>query len=319
VNRSEQSDPKKNEAVFPENMIDFLEQFGSEEACLAYLCKVRWPQGFVCPECSGRQGWKTSRGTVFCGQCQRQTSPTARTILHNSRTDLRKWFLAAWLFCTQKTGVSAKTLQRELKVGYKTAWLMLQKLRQATIRAERSQLTGSVEVDETFVGGQESGVVGRQAGDKALVVIAVELEGKKVGRVRLRLIPDASGASLVGFLKDCVTPGTTVHTDDWNGYNGVHAAGFVHRVTVLQRDTERALKFFPHVHLVTSLLKRWLLATHQGRVQKEHLQAYLDEYAFRFNRRRSMHVGKIFSRLMEQMVLRKAKGYKEIVNASENN
>jgi len=317
VNGSEQSEPKNSEAAFPENMMDFLERFATEKACLAYLCKVRWPQGFVCPECAGRQGWKTNRGTVFCGQCQKQTSPTARTILHHSRTALRKWFLAAWLLCTQKTGVSAKTLQRELKVGSKTAWLMLQKLRQATIRADRSQLTGRVEVDETFVGGQESGVVGRQAGDKALVVIAVELEGKKVGRVRLRLIPDASGASLVGFLKDCVTPGTTVHTDDWNGYNGVRAAGFVHRVNVLQGDAERARKFFPHVHLVASLLKRWLLATHQGRVEKAHLQVYLDEYAFRFNRRRSKHVGKIFYRLMEQMVLRKAKGYKDIVNPGE--
>ena len=317
VSGSEQSEPKNSEAAFPENMMDFLERFATEKACLAYLCKVRWPQGFVCPECAGRQGWKTNRGTVFCGQCQKQTSPTARTILHHSRTALRKWFLAAWLLCTQKTGVSAKTLQRELKVGYKTAWLMLQKLRQATIRADRSQLTGRVEVDETFVGGQESGVVGRQAGDKALVVIAVELEGKKVGRVRLRLIPDASGASLVGFLKDCVTPGTTVHTDDWNGYNGVRAAGFVHRVNVLQGDAERVRKFFPHVHLVASLLKRWLLATHQRRVEKAHLQVYLDEYAFRFNRRRSKHVGKIFYRLMEQMVLRKAKGYKDIVNPGE--
>ena len=317
VSGSEQSEPKNSEAAFPENMMDFLERFATEKACLAYLCKVRWPQGFVCPECAGRQGWKTSRGTVFCGQCQKQTSPTARTILHHSRTALRKWFLAAWLLCTQKTGVSAKTLQRELKVGSKTAWLMLQKLRQATIRADRSQLTGRVEVDETFVGGQESGVVGRQAGDKALVVIAVELEGKKVGRVRLRLIPDASGASLVGFLKDCVTPGTTVHTDDWNGYHGVRAAGFVHRVNVLQGDAERVRKFFPHVHLVASLLKRWLLATHQRRVEKAHLQVYLDEYAFRFNRRRSKHVGKIFYRLMEQMVLRKAKGYKDIVNPGE--
>lgn len=317
VNGSEQSEPKNSEAAFPENMMDFLERFATEKACLAYLCKVRWPQGFVCPECAGRQGWKTNRGTVFCGQCQKQTSPTARTILHHSRTALRKWFLAAWLLCTQKTGVSAKTLQRELKVGSKTAWLMLQKLRQATIRADRSQLTGRVEVDETFVGGQESGVVGRQAGDKALVVIAVELEGKKVGRVRWRLIPDASGASLVGFLKDCVTPGTTVHTDDWNGYHGVRAAGFVHRVNVLQGDAERVRKFFPHVHLVASLLKRWLLATHQRRVEKAHLQVYLDEYAFRFNRRRSKHVGKIFYRLMEQMVLRKAKGYKDIVNPGE--
>jgi transposase-like protein len=154
--------------------------------------------------------------------------------------------------------------------------------------------------------------------DKALVVVAVELEGKKVGRVRLRHVPDASGASLVGFLKDCVTEGATVKTDDWNGYNGVQAAGFVHRVTSLKSDPERAGKYFPHVHLVASLLKRWLLSTHQGRVEKEHLQAYLDEYAFRFNRRRSMHVGKIFHRLMEQMVLRKAKTYREIVNHAKN-
>jgi transposase-like protein len=294
--------------------MEFLDRFATDEDCLAYLYQVRWPKGFTCPECSGQTGWQTNRGTVFCSQCHRQTSPTAGTILHNTRTPIRKWFLAGWLLCTQKTGVSAKTLQRELQVGYKTAWLILQKLRQATVRAERSQLIGKVEVDETYVGGQESGVIGRQLVDKALVVIAVELDGKKAGRVRLRHVPDASGASLVGFVKNCVAQGATVKTDDWNGYNEVQAAGFVHRVTSLQGDPKRAEKFFPHVHLVASLLKRWLLSTHQGRVEKEHLQACLDEYAFRFNRRRSMHVGKIFHRLMEQMVIRKAKTYREIVN-----
>jgi len=299
-------------------MLEFLDRFATDETCLEYLRGVRWAEGFVCPCCGSGQGWATSRGTIFCGQCQRQTSPTAGTILHQCRTPLRKWFLAAWLLCTQKTGVSAKTLERELKVGYKTAWLMLQKLRQATVRAERSQLTRKVEVDETYVGGEESGVVGRQLLGKALIVIAVELDGKKVGRVRLRHVPDASGSSLVGFLKDCVAPGATVHTDDWNGYNGVQAAGFTHRVTPVHADPERARKFFPHVHLVASLLKRWLASTHQGRVQKEHLQAYLDEYAFRFNRRRSMHVGKIFFRLMEQMVVHKAKGYREIVNQGKS-
>jgi transposase-like protein len=300
-------------------MMEFLDRFATDQSCLAYLYRVRWPKGFVCPVCSGRKGWLTNRATVFCGGCQRQTTPTAGTILHNTRTDLRKWFLAGWLLCTQKTGVSAKTLQRELRVGYKTAWLMLQKLRQATVRVERSQLSGKVEVDETYIGGQESGVVGRQLVEKALVVIAVELDGKKVGRVRLRLLPDASGDSLVGFLKECVAPGATVHTDDWNGYNGVSAAGFVHRVTPLQHDPERARKYFPHVHLVASLLKRWLVATHQGRVEKEHLQGYLEEYAFRFNRRRSAHVGKVFYRLMEQMVRRKAKTYREIVDRPKMN
>jgi len=297
--------------------MEFLDQFSTDEACLAYLYQVRWPAKFVCPECGGRRGWLTNRGTVFCGQCQRQTSPTAGTILHNTRTPIRKWFLAGWLLCTQKTGVSAKTLQRELQVGYKTAWLILHKLRQATVRAERSQLIGYVEVDETYIGGPESGVTGRQLVDKALVVIAVELDGKKVGRVRLRHVPDASGVSLLGFVKECVAPGATVKTDDWNGYNGVQAAGFVHRVTSLQGDPKRAGKFFPHVHLIASLLKRWLLSTHQGRVEKEHLQAYLDEYAFRFNRRRSTHVGKIFHRLMEQLVIHKAKTYREIVNPGE--
>jgi len=227
--------------------------------------------------------------------------------------------MAAWLLCGQKTGVSAKTLQRDLSVGYKTAWLMLQKLRQATVRAERSLLSGSVEVDETYVGGEESGVGGRQLVGKALVAIAVELDGKKVGRIRLRHVPDASGKSLVGFIADCVEKGAKVHTDDWNGYNGVRAAGYAHRVTPIGGDPERAPKFFPHVHLVASLFKRWLGATHQGRVQKPHLQVYLDEYAFRFNRRKSRHVGKIFHRLIEQMAIHKAKPYGVIVNAAKTN
>ena len=137
--------------------------------------------------------------------------------------------------------------------------------------------------------------------------------------LRLKSRERLPGASLVGFLKECVAKGSLVRTDDWNGYNGVEAAGFAHRVIPIRGDRERAQRFFPHVHLVASLLKRWLGATHQGRVQKPHLQAYLDEYAFRFNRRRSMHVGKSFHRLVEQMVLHKAKTYREIVDGSESN
>ena len=314
----EQPGATGSDDTFPKNLLEFLDRFATDEACLEYLCQVRWPEGVFCPQCGSRHGWPTERGTWFCGGCRRQTSPTAETILHGLRTPMRKWFLAVWLLCTQKTGVSAKTLQRELTIGYKTAWLMLQKLRQATVRAERSPLSGTVEVDETYVGGTESGVGGRELVGKVLVAIAVELEGKKVGRVRLRHIPDASGASLVGFLNDCVAKGSLVRTDDWNGYNGVEAAGFAHRVIPIHGDRERAQRFFPHVHLVASLLKRWLGATHQGRVQKPHLQAYLDEYAFRFNRRRSMHVGKIFHRLVEQMVIHKAKTYREIVESPKS-
>ena len=297
--------------------MEFVDRFATEAACLEYLRAVRWSDGFVCPECGMHDGWVTARGTTYCRGCDRQTSSTAGTILHNSRTEIRKWFMAVWLLCTQKTGVSAKTLQRDLKVGYKTAWLMLQKLRQATVRVERSLLSGAVEVDETYIGGEESGIGGRELVGKALVAIAVELDGKKVGRIRLRHVPNASGNSLLGFIADCVEKGAKVHTDDWNGYNGVRAAGYTHRITPVRGDVDRALKFFPHVHLVASLLKRWLGATHQGRVHKQHLQAYLDEYAFRFNRRRSRHVGKIFYRLIEQMVIHKAKPYGEIVNAAK--
>ena len=319
MSSTESLEAGENGIAFPRNLMEFMERFANDDACWAYLRAVRWPQGFVCPQCGARGGWATARGTMYCQACDHQTSLTAGTILHNTRTEVRKWFLAVWLVCTQKTGVSAKTLQRDLKVGYKTAWLMLQKLRQATVRVDRSLLHGIVEVDETYVGGEESGVGGRQLVGKALVVIAVELEGKRIGRIRLRQVPDASGNSLVGFITDCVEKGAKVHTDDWNGYNGVQTAGYAHRVTLIGGDPERALKFFPHVHLVASLLKRWLGATHQGRVHKQHLQAYLDEYAFRFNRRRSMHVGKIFHRLIEQVVIHKAKPYSEIVNASSVN
>jgi transposase-like protein len=222
--------------------------------------------------------------------------------------------MAMWLACTQKTGLSAAGLQRTLGLGsYRTAWLMLQKLRQAMVREGREHLAGAVEVDETYIGGAEEGVRGRELRDKSLVVIAVELDGRKVGRVRLRHVPDASGDSLIGFVSEFVQPGSQVHTDGWKGYNGLAAAGFKHRVTHTQGDGELAVEVFPHVHLVASLLKRWLGATHQGKVGSKHLQGYLDEFTFRFNRRRSRHVGKIFHRLAEQLVLRQASTYKELV------
>jgi transposase-like protein len=302
---------------FPCNLMEFLDRFGTEDSCLEYLRATRWPEGFKCPGCGSGEGWLTRRGTIYCRGCDLQTSVTAGTILHNSRTPVRKWFVAVWLLCTQKTGVSAKTLQRELKIGYKTAWLILQKLRGAMVRTDRGPLSKMAEVDETYVGGQEVGVTGRQLVGKALVAIAVELDGKKVGRIRLRQVPDASSKSLVGFIADSVEKGAIVHTDDWNGYNGVKAAGYVHRVTPVLGEHERALKYFPHVHLVASLLKRWLGATHQGGVQKQHLQGYLDEFTFRFNRRRSRDVGKIFHRLIEQLVIHKAKTYNEIVESAK--
>jgi transposase-like protein len=306
------------ENEFPKDLVAFTRRFETEEACLAYLATARWPGGFVCPACGGSKGWSMSRGTLWCAACGRQTSPQAGTVLHRSHIPVRSWFLGMWLACTQKTGLSAKGLQRELGLGsYRTAWLMLQKLRRAMVRMGRDKLVGSIEADETYLGSAEKGVRGRKLVDKALVAIAVELDGRKVGRIRLRHVPDGSFKSLGGFLVDSVAPGSPIHTDGWVGHDGLTAVGFSHRVTHTAGDDSLAVEIFPHVHLVASLLKRWLGATHQGRVGHRHLQGYLDEFAFRFNRRRSQHIGKVFHRLLEQLVIRQASTYKEIVGSQE--
>jgi transposase-like protein len=305
---------------FPKNLIEFTRRFADPEACTSYLMDLRWPKGFACPGCGGGKGWPTARGTVFCAECERQTSPTAGTILHRSHVPVSSWFLAMWLACTQKTGLSAAGLQRELGLGsYRTAWLMLQKLRQAMVRIQRERLQGVVQVDETYVGGEETqeGVRGRQLAGKALVVLAVELEGQKIGRIRLRHIPKASAEDLLGFVGDVVQAGATVHTDGWPGYSQVAMAGFRHRVTQVSNQDGKAITAFPQVHLVASLLKRWLLGTHHGKVGPKHLQRYLDEFTFRFNRRRSTHVGKVFYRLAEQLVLHRAHTYREIIGKLE--
>ena len=186
--------------------------------------------------------------------------------------------------------------------SYETAWTWLHKLRRAMVRPGRDRLTGQVEVDETYLGAEEAGIRGRGAITKALIVVAAEHAGRRIGRIRLRHIPDASADSLQGFIDEVVEPGSLVHTDGWSGYNRVTAQGYRHRITVQSDHPEPAHELLPRVHLVVSLLKRWLLGTHQGAVTPAHLDYYLDEFTFRFNRRRSRHRGKLFFRLAEQAV-----------------
>jgi transposase-like protein len=252
-----------------------------------------------------------------CAGCGYQSSVTAGTIFQDTRTPLRLWFQAMWWMTTQKNGASALGLQRVLGLKqYQTAWTWLHKLRSAMVRPGRDLLTGRVEVDECYLGGLEEGLRGRLVESKALIIVAAQEDGKRIGRIRLRLIPDASAESLHRFVLDSVTAGSVVHTDGWRGYSGLDTKGYVHQITILKGKKEPASDLLPRVHLVISLLKRWLMGTHQGAVSHKHLDYYLDEFTFRFNRRKSASRGKLFYRLVQQAVTAKPSTYDEIVERS---
>jgi transposase-like protein/predicted RNA-binding Zn-ribbon protein involved in translation (DUF1610 family) len=289
---------------YPGSWQAFLTWFPDDAACRAYLEQLRWAEGFICPACGHVKAWPTAAGRRMCAGCGRQTSVMAGTVFEKTRTPLPTWFAAAWYLTNQKQGASALGLQRVLGLGsYQTAWAMLHKLRRAMVRPDRDRLSGEVEVDETYVGGVEPGVSGRQTVTKAIVVIAVELhEPRGFGRIRLRQIPDVTSRSLVSFVRDVVAPGSGVHTDGWGSYLTLPKHGYRHHRTVLSASGDPAHVSMPAVHRVAALLKRWLLGTYQGSVAPEHLDAYLDEFTFRFNRRTARQRGLLFHRLMEQAV-----------------
>ncbi len=290
---------------YPHTYREFVNRFPNDEACAVCLEELRWPAGFSCPDCQTTTApWRQTRGRLVCPSCRHQTSVTAGTILDKTRTPLTTWFEAAWHVTTAKNGLSAKTLERTLGVSYRTAWTMLQRYRVAMVRSERDRLSGAVEVDETLVGGVERGGKRGRGTSKSIVVIAVEvMEPKGFGRVRMRHIPDASRANLQPFVRDAVTTGSTVRTDGWSGYNQLSKHGYLHERTVLSSSGDPAHVSMPGVHRVASLLKRWILGTHQGSVVPAHLQSYLEEFTFRFNRRSSRSRGLVFRRLMEQAVV----------------
>ena len=290
---------------YPRDLVEFDEFFATEENCRRYFEGVRWRDGFVCRAC-GRSGepWRIRRDVLLCRHCRAESRLTAGTILEGTRKPLRLWYRAMWQLTSQKYGANALGLQRVLGLGsYTTAWAWLHKFRRAMVRPGRDRLHGCVEVDESYVGGEEPGVRGRETIKKAIVAIAVEVEGNKsIGRVRLRHVPDVSGPSLQGFVTDVVDPGAIVHTDGWPSYAGLSTLGFEHHVTVISASPSPAHVLMPAVHRVASLLKRWLLGTLQGAVSVEHLPYYLDEFTFRFNRRASRARGMLFYRLVEQAV-----------------
>lgn len=283
---------------FPRTAIEFEDRFATEEACEAYFFELRWPDGFECPKCRNRGGWRLpSRPRLIeCSACGKQTSLTAGTTLHGTRKSLREWFKTMFLMTTQKYGVSAKNIERQLGFCYETAWTWLHKLRAAMGVEVRSKLKGHVECDEAYVGGEEPGVFGRGSERKALVHAAVEVHPQSLGRARLTHIPDASGATLSHVVSTTVSPDAEVYTDGWTGYSGLARCGFTHRPRIAGRGRAAARRL-PHVHLVLSLLKTLLRGTHQGAVRPQHLQSYLNEWVFRFNRRRCRFATGIFERL----------------------
>ena len=296
---------------YPRTLPELERRFSSEQACREYLFILRWPEGFICPRCSGKTAWPTSRNLWKCGNCGYQVSVTAGTIFQDSHLPLTMWFRAIWYITSQKNGMSAQGLQRVLGLGsYETAWVLLHKLRRAMVRPGRDRLKGTVEVDETYWGGDEEGLVGRLIEGKALIIVAAEEDGKGIGRIRLHRIPDITKGSLHGFIKRAIESGSTVRTDGLNAYRGME--GYVHDRHV-QRHQPEGKHLLPRVHRVVSLLKRWLLGTHQGAIGHEHLDDYLDEFTFRFNRRKSASRGKLFYRLAQHAVQIPPTTYDKIV------
>ena len=282
----------------PENQIEFEQMFSTEEQCLEFIKKIRFPTGYSCPKCRNNEYWLNNRKLMVCRSCKFELSATSGTFFHNSKLPLVVVFRTIWWMIAQKNGVSSVGIQRILGIGsYRTAWTWLHKFRRLMVFPNRSKLKGVVEVDETLVGGSKSGKRGRGAEGKKLVVIAVEVKAKGTGRVRMSVIKDASKRSLKKFIADNLEEGTKIITDGWKGYNGIEKKGYQHKIENQTKllDNEEIL---PNVHRIASLLKRWLLGTHQNYIGEGYLEYYLDEYTFRYNRRKSNSRGLLFLRLI---------------------
>ena len=247
----------------------------------------------MCPACGNRRAYElVGQRRWQCAACRRQVSLTASTILHNTKTPLTVWFCAAYLMTTDKRGVSALLLQRQLALPrYETAWMMLHKFRRAMVNLTREPLRGEVEVDDTWVGGPQAGLRGSRQlkGRKAaLVIVAAEKRGRATGRIRMAVIPDFKGTTLTSFLKQNVALGSTVFTDGLKSFTGLKEAGFQHvpRTQPLRIDLRKGAKsVVPLADRAIGNLQQWLIGTYHG-VSRDQLQVYLDEFVFRHNRRR---------------------------------
>lgn len=303
---------------YPTTLNELEGRFSTEEECREYLFRLRWEEGFRCPVCGHSDSWKLKGGMFKCTSCMHKTSVIAGTIFEGTRKPLVLWFRAIWWITSQKNGASTLGLQRILGLGsYKTAWLWLHKLRRAMVRPGRDKISGTIQVDETYIGGERRGIRGRGAEGKTLVLIAAQEKGRITGRVRMKQIEDASAKSLELAIQEMVEPGSLVKTDGWKGYNGLESLGYKHQI--VRNTASIGDNLLPLCHRNASLIKRWLNGTHQGAVSHEHLGYYLDEYTFRFNRRTSRYRGKLFYRLLQNAVAIDAVPYNDIIKEANVN
>jgi hypothetical protein len=300
---------------FPTTMVEFQTTFGTEEKCREYMFRQKWPEGFRCARCGGRRAWPLRHRPIWvCSACEYHASLTVDTALNGTRKPLRMWFLAMYLVTTSKRGISAKELQRHLGCSYQTAWAWLHKLRAAMVEEGRRPLAGTVEVDEGYLGGRRTGKRGRPGPEMSLLVCAAERVGRGVGRIRLEVAADAGAAQLGAIVRRNVAVGERVVTDGWCGYRRLAQDGYDTVATAIHGSGVEAHEVLPGVHRVFSLVKRWVLGTYQGSLSAKHLNSYLEEFTFRFNRRRAQCPTHIFHRLAASACGRRCPTYRQIVS-----
>ena len=275
----------------PKTLQDFQRQFSTERACERYLARWRWPKGFVCPKCGGKGAWRISRRRLYqCKTCRHQASVTAGTAMHRSKLSLKTWFWAIFLVGRHKKGISALQLQSDLGIGsYRTAWLLLHKIRACFDESEDYPLKGEVEVDETLVGAHLKGdAPGKDPGSKAIVVAAVEVKDRGMGALRMAHVGDYTGASLGGFVRQHVEEGAHLHTDGWAAYQHLEQEGYGRTKVISSHQPKGAQHHLgmKAIHTVFGNLKTWLVGRYHG-VSHKYLPSYLAEFTYRFNRRRN--------------------------------
>jgi len=265
------------------NFFEFQERFQNEDDCFQYLKKLRWPDGFICPQCGHREAYFMKRRKVFqCKNCRHQTSVTVNTIFHRTHVPLRKWFWAIYLVGSDKRGCSAKRLEKLINVHYATAWLIIHKIRRAMKnRDSLYKMSNFIEMDDSYFGASTSGKRGRGAANKSTVVVAVERHESSAGYAAMEVVESMHSEHLEDFALRVIEEDQTIHTDDYPSYNVLNVT--FHHLSETVKPCE-AMEKLPWVHILIGNVKNFIRGTYHG-VSHKHLQSYLSEFCYRFNRR----------------------------------